>query len=200
MENQKDIESDYWKDIFRHLQHRNMSRIQAMPLLFTDAMSEIDSFKKKHLKENFTVEDKGSSIVFEVMISQTIKFRLFIQNQIKGTLLQKNAGEAEWVKIADAKFPNNPFPEVEVLLLNQQKYENELNETKKAFRSECVSEKIAVELIKAFLMKKFSLSNEMISVKSKENKFLTHFNAEGKDYDFSFSKENFLTELKEVQA
>ena len=90
---QKDIESDFWKEIFRHLQHRNMSRIEAKRLPLSEAMNEIEDFKKRHPEIIFRVEDKNSYITWETEISETIKLRLFIQSQIKASLLQENGGE-----------------------------------------------------------------------------------------------------------
>lgn len=192
-EAQKDIESDFWKEILRHLQHRNMSRIEARRLPLSDAMNEIENFKKRHPDIIFRVEDKKSYITWETEITEIIKFRLFIQNQIKASLLQENAGE--WTKIADAKFPNNPFPEVELLMSNREKYVAGLQNEKKIGRVDEIQAKISIELIKAVLMKKFRKDISSVAVKIEENCYRAEVLSEGERRSFSFSKENLPEEL-----
>lgn len=190
---QKDIESDFWKEIFRHLQHRNMSRIEAKRLPLSDAMNEIENFKNQHQEIISHVEDKNSYITWETDVTETVKLRLFIQNQIKASLLQENNGE--WIKIADAKFPNNPFPEVELLLLNREKYKKDLQNEKKSSQISSVQTKIATELIKAMLMKKFNKENSSVKVKLAENSFTAEILLPEKNQVFSFSKEKLAEEL-----
>lgn len=190
---QKDIESDFWKEIFRHLQHRNMSRIEAKRLPLSDAMNEIENFKNHHPEIISHVEDKNSYITWETDVTETVKLRLFIQNQIKASLLQENNGE--WIKIADAKFPNNPFPEVELLLLNREKYKKDLQNEKKSSQISSVQTKIATELIKAMLMKKFNKENSSVKVKLDENGFTAEILSPEENQVFSFSKEKLAEEL-----
>ncbi len=190
---QKDIESDFWKEIFRHLQHRNMSRVEAKRLPLSEAMNEIEDFKKRHPEIIFRVEDKNSYITWETEITETIKLRLFIQTQIKASLLQENGGE--WIKIADAKFPNNPFPEVELLLLNREKYKNDLQNEKKSSQISSVQAKITIELIKAVLMKKFDKENSSVKVKISENGFTAKILSPEKNQTFNFSKEKLAEEI-----
>ena len=190
---QKDIESDFLKEIFRHLQHRNMSRIEAKRLPLSDAMNEIENFKKQHPEIIFHVEDKNSYITWETDVTDTIKLRLFIQSQIKASLLQENNGE--WIKIADAKFPNNPFPEVELLLLNREKYKRDLKNEKKTSQISEVQTKITIELIKAVLMKKFNKETSSVKVKITENGFTAEILSPEKNQTFSFSKEKLAEEI-----
>lgn len=190
---QKDIESDFWKEIFRHLQHRNMSRIEAKRLPLSDAPEDIENFRKAHPEIIFHVENKNSYITWETDVTDTIKLRLFIQNQIKASLLQENNGE--WIKIADAKFPNNPFPEVELLLLNREKYKNDLQNEKKSSQISSVKTKIAAELIKAVLMGKFNKENSSVKVKTTANGFTAEVLFPEKSQSFSFSMENLPEEI-----
>lgn len=194
----QDIESDFWKEIFRHLQHRNMSRIGAERLTVCDALKEIEEFKVKHPKILFSTENSGSYVTFETEIAENIKLRLFIQSQIKASLLQNNG--TEWIKIADAKFPNNPFPEVELLLENRKKYESELKKQKHENFANDVKTKISVELIKAMLMKKYSSAYEDVSVVLTEKSFDVKICKKDEKLEFSLSKENFTDEiLKSVE-
>lgn len=190
---QKDIESDFWKEIFRHLQHRNMSRIGAERLSLADAPSEIENFGKNHPEIIFRSEDKGSYITWETEVTETVKLRLFIQAQIKASLLQENSGE--WIKIADAKFPNNPFPEVELLLSSREKYKAELQNEKKSSQVSGIQQKIAMELIKAVLMKKFRMENSFVKVENSEKGFAAEIVSPEGSQKFSFSMENLPEEI-----
>lgn len=189
-----DIESDYWKDIFRHLQHRNMSRIQAERLSFQDAMPEIQQFVEKHREINFLVENQGSYITFEAPVTQTINVRLFIQNQIKASLMQKNGND--FVKIADCKFFNNPFPEIELLLENRERYEQELLKEKGSKASESAKSKITCELIKALLIKKFG--KEGWSVVSCGDNFKIDITINSEKKQLSVSENDFVDEVKKL--
>ena len=190
---QKDIESDFWKEIFRHLQHRNMSRIGAERLSLEEAPSEIEKFGKNHPEIIFRTEDKGSYITWETEVTETVKLRLFIQAQIKASLLQENSGE--WIKIADAKFPNNPFPEVELLLSSREKYKAELQNEKKSSQVSGIHQKIAMELIKAVLMKKFRMGNSFVKVENSEKGFAAEIVSPEGSQKFSFSMENLPEEI-----
>lgn len=190
---QKDIESDFWKEIFRHLQHRNMSRIGAERLSLADAPSEIENFGKNHPEIIFRSEDKGSYITWETEVTETVKLRLFIQAQIKASLLQENSGE--WIKIADAKFPNNPFPEVELLLSSREKYKAELQNEKKSSQVSGIQQKIAMELIKAVLMKKIRMENSFVKVENSEKGFAAEIVSPEGSQKFSFSMENLPEEI-----
>lgn len=198
MQEQKDIESDFWKEIFRHLQHRNMSRIDAKRLSVADAPKEIENFKKNHLEIEVQTEISSSFVTFETKIAENIKLRLFIQNQIKASLLQNIKGE--WIKIADAKFPNNPFSEVELLLENREKYENELKKQKRENQANDIKTRITVELIKSMLMKKYSVESDFVFVVPKEDKFAVEVSniKNGDKKQFELSKDNFIEEIRAV--
>ena len=189
-----DIESDYWKEILMHLQHRNMCRLNAERLLFSDAKNVINEFCQKHSELESHLEDKELFITWEFFVTEKIKFRLFIQLQIKASLMQENKGE--WVKIADAKFPNNPFPEIELLLSNRDKYKNDLNEQIKESQINNVQTKVSVELIKAMLMNKFSLEYTSLIVNPQEELYKVEIIQGENKKAFTLTKENFLQEVK----
>lgn len=188
-----DIEADFWKEIFRHLQHRNMSRLDASKLAFSDAESEAENFVKNHTGINFNVEKNAGYIIFEALLTENINLRLFIQNQIKGSLMQKNG--TDWVKIADAKFFNNPFPEVELLLQNREKYKQDLASLKKETSSSNIKDRITLELVKAMMMKKWGVT-EGINIRFEDNNFTVTLNAGGQKKEALLSKQSFYKEIK----
>lgn len=187
-----DIESDFWKEIFRHLQHRNMSRVGGNRLSLQDAPAEIEKFTAQYKDVNFIVDNSGSYITFEAPITDTINVRLFIQNQIKASLMQKNG--SDWIKIADAKFFNNPFPEVELLLQNREQYKKDLAAQKKETVQNDVKLRITSELIKAMMMKKWG-ATEGLNVVMQDNNFTVTATVNGQKKEVLLSQQNFFNEL-----
>lgn len=190
-----DIESDFWKEIFRHLQHRNMSRVGGTRLTLTDAPSEIEKFIAAHTDVHFTVDNSGSYITFEAPVTETINVRLFIQNQIKASLMQRNGGD--WVKIADAKFFNNPFPEVELLLQNREQYKKDLAAQKVETVQNNVKTKITTELIKAMMMKKWGIE-EGVQVQLQDSNFFVSADVKGQKKEALLSQQSFFDEIKSI--
>lgn len=147
----KDVESDFWKEIFTHAQHRNMCRAGATRLTYADSAEQIKDFGERHPELNPVINDTGTYVTWEIPVTNTITLRLFIQSQVKGTLLQYNNGEQ--VKIADAKFINNPFPEIETILANREQYEKDLKREINEDLENNMLSKVSGEFIKAFLIK-----------------------------------------------
>ena len=106
-----DNEADFWKEHFVHIQHKNMVRTNAVPLKMADCKAEFEAFLASHPDANITTEYFPSYCTFEVALTSTIKMRLYIQNSIKASMLQKSGNE--YIKICDAKFPYNPLPHVQ---------------------------------------------------------------------------------------
>ena len=85
-----DSEADFWKEHFVHLQHKNMVRTNAQALHMADCKDEFDAFTASHPDAKITSEYFPSYCTFEVSLTANIKLRLFIQNNIKASILQKN--------------------------------------------------------------------------------------------------------------
>ena len=146
-----DSEADFWKEHFVHLQHKNMVRTNAQALHMADCKDEFDAFTASHPDAKITCEYFPSYCTFEVSLTANIKLRLFIQNNIKASILQK-AGE-EYVKICDAKFPYNPLPEIHEFLSKLPDYLTELEQAlENKSRSQC-RQTLALEFIKAYASK-----------------------------------------------
>ena len=148
-----DIEADFWKDVFVHMQHKNMVSTTSGPLSISDCNAVFKSFQEKHKDLKIEITNAASYITWETFISDEIKLRLFIQNGIKATLLQKNNGDL--IKIADAKFPYNPFPQIEELFETREKLLQKLEEEKKDSVYKNRQLLIAMEFIKAYAAQKF---------------------------------------------
>lgn len=143
-----DNEADFWKEHFVHLQHKNMVRTNAQPLHMADCKAEFDSFIAGHPSVKISTEYFPSYCTFEVTLTDTIKLRLFIQNSIKASIMQKS-GE-EYIKICDAKFPYNPLPEISEFLEKLPDYLTELHNTLENKSRSHRRQQLALEFIKAY--------------------------------------------------
>ena len=143
-----DREADFWKEHFVHLQHKNMVRTNAEPLLLDNCRNEFEAFKVSHPSVHIFSEYHESYCTFEVNLTADIKLRLYIQSSIKGSLMQKHGNE--YVKLCDAKFPYNPLYEIDEFLSKLPDY---LKELETALENTARSErrqKLALEFIKAY--------------------------------------------------
>ena len=143
-----DTEADFWKEHFVHLQHKNMVRANALPLHMADCKAEFEAFTASHPDAKISCEYFPSYCTFEVTLTTTIKLRLFIQNNIKASLLQKCG--PEYIKICDAKFPYNPLPEISEFLAGLPNYLAELSQSLEKKSSSNRRQKLAQEFIKAY--------------------------------------------------
>lgn len=145
-------ESDYWKQKLNEFQHKNMTRTGADRLNFSDVKDEIKNFEKNHPALKAKSSDNGSYITWEILVTSSVKFRVFFQSQIKVSLMDVTAGEA--VKICDAKCFYNPFPEIEDFVKKIPDYKKELEELLKADMELSKKQKVAGEFIKAYVQEK----------------------------------------------
>ena len=193
-----DVESDFWKELFVNVQHKNMVRAGAEKLEFSNCKNAFDDFKNRNPDLKISTDFSSSYCIFEVEITPTVKLRLFIQSSIKATLLQFDGGD--YVKIADAKFPNNPFEEIEQLLQNKDKYEREI-EGKIIKNTHVVKQqKITGEFIKALLMKKYSNSDFIWDIYPKDTEnFTLIIKNKGNDFEKNISMKNFVSDIENLE-
>lgn len=143
-----DTEADFWKEHFVHLQHKNMVRTNAQPLRMADCKKEFDAFTASHPDAKVSCEYFPSYCTFEVTLTTTIKLRLFIQNNIKASIMQKYG--PEYIKICDAKFPYNPLPEIDEFLSKLPDYLKDLEQSLENKSRSLRRQKLALEFIKAY--------------------------------------------------
>lgn len=155
-----DIEADFWKEHFSHVLHKNMVRIDAEKLTFDNAAGIIEGFKSRHPDLTPDVNFNSSYVTFELFITQEIKLRLYIQNQVKGSLMQYDEGD--YVKLVDARFPYNPFPEIEEFLSHMEEYLSELDALVTKTVHSRKQMKVAEQFIRAALNKKFKNNPDIV--------------------------------------
>ena len=192
-----DREADFWKELFVHLQHKNMVRSGAERLSLADLPAAVERFAFAHPEITANYEIKASSASWEVPVTSTIRLRLFIQNQIKASLLQRQG--SDFVKIADAKFPYNPFPEISEFLSRRDQYEVELNSRlEKASRCDRRT-RLAYNFIKAALEKKLASSAlvwHLEEADSADYPFNLILGQSPNERKIPLTAENFMQELK----
>ncbi len=192
-----DVESDFWKDIFVHLQHKNMVRVGAERLLLCDVENVFQKFSLAHPELQPQSQVNESSASWEIFVTSTIKLRLFIQSGIKASLLQKKG--ADFVKIADAKFPYNPFPEISELLSKRDSYEREIFRLKEAGAKNDRRNKLAAEFIKAYAEEKIGKGlGTTWQLEEKGNIFVLHIQfSVGEEKQLELSAEDFAEKIEE---
>lgn len=187
-----DNEADFWKEHFVHLQHKNMVRTNAEVLHMADCKAEFDVFIAGHPDAKIFCEYFPSYCTFEVTLTATIKLRLFIQNNIKASIMQKT-GE-EYVKICDAKFPYNPLPEIDEFLSRLPDYLKELNETLENKSRSHRRLQLALEFIKAYANTHLK---EPYEVHSNEDGSFT-LTLPANNINIQLTEENFIQRIKEL--
>lgn len=190
----EDVESDFWKEIFVHMQHKNMIRIGAERLSVQESTAAFERFQLAHPELQPEITNAATYVTWEIFVSDTVKLRLFIQNQIKGSLMQRTGGDL--VKIADAKFPNNPFPEIEEFLSKKDEYLRDLHSKIESHIRIEKKQKLLGEFIKAHLIKKFSDKNGIIwSLEPDDDNFKLTVTEAGEKRTVILSCENYINRI-----
>ncbi len=187
-----DNEADFWKEHFVHLQHKNMVRTNAQPLYMTECKAEFEAFTASHPDAKISCEYFPSYCTFEVTLTSAIKLRLFIQNSIKGSIMQKAGGD--YVKICDAKFPYNPLPEISEFLAKLPDYLTELSQSLEKKSRSLRRHKLALEFIKAYatthLKQSFTLNP------NEDGTFLLTLPT--KSINIQITEDNFMQKIAEL--
>lgn len=193
-----DKESDFWKEKLNDIQHKNMTRPGAERLVFSDVTSEIQKFEDSHPGLSARTTDNTSYITWEIPVTSNVKLRVFFQSQIKVSLMQVSGGDP--VKICDAKFPYNPFPEIDAFVKQIPGFQKELDELLKADMKLSKKQKIAGEFIKAYVQEKIPSEKYIWQVvPENESFFLKLTDAKtSEERKLKLSLENFRQEIEDL--
>lgn len=187
-----DNEADFWKELFVHLQHKNMVRTNAQPLHLEDCKVAFEEFAGSHPEANISTEYSNSYCTFEVTLTANIKLRLYIQSAIKGSLMQKNG--SDYVKLCDAKFPYNPLPEIDEFLKLLPEYLKDLENTLENKSRTHRRQKLALEFIKAYVKVHLNEAHE-ITV-NEDGTF--NLNLLAKGINIQITENNFMQKIFEL--
>lgn len=188
-----DTEADFWKEHFVHLQHKNMVRANALPLHMADCKAEFEAFTASHPDAKISCEYFPSYCTFEVTLTTTIKLRLFIQNNIKASLMQKCG--PEYIKICDAKFPYNPLPEISEFLAGLPNYLAELSQSLEKKSRSNRRQKLAQEFIKAYASAHLK---QAFTIKPNEDGTF-NLTLSAKSINIQITEDDFMQKIAEIK-
>lgn len=183
------MENDFWKEKLNYYQHKNMIKKDGERLTKEIALSEIDKFSKKFPSVTTELIDNSSCVTWEAYVSKNIKLRFYLQSQIKISFMEISDGV--FTKVADAKFPYNPFPEIIEFFENADSYLLEYSSEKNKNKQLKMKQKITYEFIKALLLKKF-YGKRIYTIEINDEDFvLTLKNPDGSESNYKLTETNF---------
>lgn len=179
-----DIESDFWKEQISVMQKNNLLRKDSEKLYMSDCENKFEEFKLLHPELVIETTCSANYCSLEFFVTQDVKLRLFVQNQIKISFLQRSDGDL--IKIADAKFPNNPFIEIEIFLSRKMDVNKQLLKIKENSQIIQKRQNFAAFFIEAYLEKKLGEMFYWNIQKNKKNLLIKINKINKKMDEFSF--------------
>ena len=179
-----DIESDFWKEQISVMQKNNLLRKDSEKLYMSDCENKFEEFKLLHPELVIETTCSANHCSLEFFVTQDVKLRLFVQNQIKISFLQRSDGDL--IKIADAKFPNNPFIEIEKFLSRKMDVNKQLLKIKENSQIIQKRQNFAAFFIEAYLEKKLGEMFYWNIQKNKKNLLIKINKINKKMDEFSF--------------
>ena len=179
-----DIESDFWKEQISVMQKNNLLRKDSEKLYMFDCENKFEEFKLLHPEIVIETTCSANYCSLEFFVTQDVKLRLFVQNQIKISFLQRSDGDL--IKIADAKFPNNPFIEIEKFLSRKMDVNKQLLKIKENSQIIQKRQNFAAFFIEAYLEKKLGEMFYWNIQKNKKNLLIKINKINKKMDEFSF--------------
>lgn len=182
------METDFWKDKLNFYQQKNMTKKDGQRIDMIAALKEIESFKKNFPDIQNELLEQTSYISWEAYITNDLKLRFYLQTQIKISFMKKIDGV--FTKIADAKFPYNPFPEITDLFSNIDDYLAEYDGDQIQNKQNKMKMKITYQFIKALAEKKFG-GKKMYQIECNEKDFTLILGDYNSNEKYTLTIENF---------
>ena len=179
-----DIESDFWKEQLSAMQKNNLLRKDSDKLYMSDCEEKFEEFKLLHPELVIESTCGANYCSLEFFVTQDIKLRLFVQNQTKLSFLYCSDGDL--IKIADAKFPNNPFKDIEDFLLHRKDLTEQLLQLKETKQIIQKQQNFAAFFIEAYLDKKLGETFQWKIQKNRQNLSIQINRINTRNQDFSF--------------
>lgn len=179
-----DIESDFWKEQISAMQKNNLLRKDSDRLFMSECEKKFEEFKLLHPELVVETTCSANHCSLEFFVTQDVKLRLFVQNQTKLSFLQRSDGDL--IKIADAKFPNNPFKDIEDFLLHRKDLTEQLLQLKETKQIIQKQQNFAAFFIEAYLDKKLGETFQWKIQKNRQNLSIQINRINTKNQDFSF--------------
>lgn len=179
-----DIESDFWKEQISAMQKNNLLRKDSDRLFMSECEKKFEEFKLLHPELVVETTCSANHCSLEFFVTQDVKLRLFVQNQTKLSFLQRSDGDL--IKIADTKFPNNPFKDIEDFLLHRKDLTEQLLQLKETKQIIQKQQNFAAFFIEAYLDKKLGETFQWKIQKNRQNLSIQINRINTKNQDFSF--------------
>ena len=179
-----DIESDFWKEQISAMQKNNLLRKDSDRLFMSECEKKFVEFNLLHPELVVETTCSANHCSLEFFVTQDVKLRLFVQNQTKLSFLQRSDGDL--IKIADAKFPNNPFKEIEDFLLHRKDLTEQLLQLKETKQIIQKQQNFAAFFIEAYLDKKLGETFQWKIQKNRQNLSIQINRINTRNQDFSF--------------
>lgn len=193
----EDNTGEFWRTRFVELQKINMRASGRERMNMETAPALIKEFEEKNPGVNSKVTVNETNVDWEIILSAELKMRFFVQNQVKGSIMQKV--DAGFVKLADAKFFSNPIPEIQDFVEKFSDMQQEFSDWKIQGQKYGKLQKITGEFIKAIVMKKIKGQNIQWQLETDASNFVLLVEKNGGRKEYQISMADFVSEVEKIE-
>ena len=193
----EDNTGEFWRTRFVELQKINMRAAGRERMNMETAPALIKEFEEKNPGVNSKVTVNETNVDWEIILSAELKMRFFVQNQVKGSIMQKV--DAGFVKLADAKFFSNPIPEIQDFVEKFGDMQQEFSDWKIQGQKFGKLQKITGEFIKAIVMKKIKGQNIQWQLETDASHFVLLVEKNGGRKEYQISMADFVSEVEKIE-
>ena len=193
----EDNTGEFWRTRFVELQKINMRAAGREKMNMETAPALIKEFEEKNPGVNSKVTVNETNVDWEIILSAELKMRFFVQNQVKGSIMQKV--DAGFVKLADAKFYSNPIPEIQDFVEKFSDMQQEFSDWKIQGQKFGKLQKITGEFIKAIVMKKIKGQNIQWQLETDASNFVLLVEKNGGRKEYQISMADFVSEVEKIE-
>ena len=193
----EDNTGEFWRTRFVELQKINMRAAGRERMNMETAPALIKEFEEKNPGVNSKVTVNEINVDWEIILSAELKMRFFVQNQVKGSIMQKV--DAGFVKLADAKFYSNPIPEIQDFVEKFGDMQQEFSDWKIQGQKYGKLQKITGEFIKAIVMKKIKGQNIQWQLETGASNFVLLVEKNGGRKEYQISMADFVSEVEKIE-
>ena len=193
----EDNTGEFWRTRFVELQKINMRAAGRERMNMETAPALIKEFEEKNPGVNSKVTVNETNVDWEIILSAELKMRFFVQNQVKGSIMQKV--DAGFVKLADAKFYSNPIPEIQDFVEKFSDMQQEFSDWKIQGQKYGKLQKITGEFIKAIVMKKIKGQNIQWQLETDASNFVLLVEKNGGRKEYQISMADFVSEVEKIE-
>ena len=193
----EDNTGEFWRTRFVELQKINMRAAGREKMNMETAPALIKEFEEKNPGVNSKVTVNETNVDWEIILSAELKMRFFVQNQVKGSIMQKV--DAGFVKLADAKFFSNPIPEIQDFVEKFSDMQQEFSDWKIQGQKYGKLQKITGEFIKAIVMDKIKGQNIQWQLETDASNFVLLVEKNGGRKEYQISMADFVSEVEKIE-